>query len=383
MGISSKKRTTKETSSTTQNVTTQRTAPTWAEEPLKAFTGQVSGLLDRDPTDFVSGVDPLQARAGAAAAGLGGWRGGVASAMDAVQGAADGSIDRVGGASLLDNLGAYESRYQDAVRRAALTDFDADAGRTRAAQAAAGARNGAFGGSRYAVREAQTEGELSRARGALDANILDSGFRLSADLADRDASRRQAAAVANQGASAQDLARRLEAGGLFGNLANVDATNARADIGAQMDAGGVLRGIDTEQRQGQLGLLGAVADLLGKGQFDLFGGQTVNGLTNSSGTSTTKSSGSLMDQIGQAIQIAAIAASDVNLKRDIVTLGHDEAGRRWVSWRYLWEPDDHPPHVGVIAQELLQTDPDAVLVGPMGFLMVDYSKVEGATWRHS
>ena len=29
------------------------------------------------------------------------------------------------------------------------------------------------------------------------------------------------------------------------------------------------------------------------------------------------------------------------------------------------------------------TSPDAVFVGPFGFLAVDYSKLEGAPWRHS
>lgn len=470
MGLSnktSKKRETTQTR-TNENVTTTRTNPQWVTDALQKYTGGVTGLLDRNPTDFVAPANGLQTQAASAAAGLGGaWKSGLSQAADlATQAAAarlsptnvtagqvragsvgsrdvtTGTTDRINASSLLEGLDNYLNPVLSKVVDTTLNDFDVDAGRTRAAQAAAGARAGAFGGSRFGVREAQTEGELSRARASTDANLRYQAFDTAADLSDRDAARRQAAAVANQNANIADLGRladvdmsnadrtltadtsnrdailradtsnrdatlsadtsnadrlltantadldrMVDAGGLLANTANLAGANARDDVGTQMDAGSVMRDIDTETRQAPIGLLQAVGDLLGNGQFGLMNGTNVNGVTDATGTSTstTSSSPSLISQIGQAVQIAAQAAamSDVQLKRDIETLGYDDAGRRWVSWRYLWEPDDATPHRGVIAQEIRESDPEAVVTGPLGFLMVDYSKVESGAWRHS
>jgi hypothetical protein len=47
-------------------------------------------------------------------------------------------------------------------------------------------------------------------------------------------------------------------------------------------------------------------------------------------------------------------------------------GLAWYSYRYVW---DEPGTVrgGVMAQEVIQTRPDAVITHPLGFLMVDYA----------
>ncbi len=387
MGLSNKKSKTVEQSKTIQDVSTTRTNPAFVTDALTKFTGGVTDLLGKDPASFVSPANPLQTQAGAAAAGLGGWRAGLDAASGVAGDVAGASTGRVSGSSLLDGLDSYMSPYTQRVVDTTLADFDADAGRTRAAQAAAGVRNNAFGGSRFGVQEATTEGELARARATADAQLRDTAFNTGASLSGQDADRRQQASLANQQAEAADLSRRLSAGGLMGQLAEAAGAGARGDVATQMDAGGVLRGIDTEQRQAPIGLLGAVGDLLGQGQFGLMGGTNVHGLTDTTGNSTTTQDGGLMAKIGQAIQTAAAAAalagSDIRLKTDVETLGYDDKGRRWVSWRYLWEPEDATRHTGVMAQEILASDPDAVVVGPMGFLMVDYSKVEGGPWLHS
>lgn len=71
-------------------------------------------------------------------------------------------------------------------------------------------------------------------------------------------------------------------------------------------------------------------------------------------------------------------ASDRRIKRNITTLRHDAKGRRWVAFNYVWDEDDAPLREGVIAQEVRETDPDAVSTHPMGFLVVDYAKLEAA-----
>lgn len=69
---------------------------------------------------------------------------------------------------------------------------------------------------------------------------------------------------------------------------------------------------------------------------------------------------------------AAITASDVRLKKDISYSHTDAKGRRWWTYRYLWDADDAPLREGVMAQEMLDVAPWAVLTHPSGFLMVNY-----------
>lgn len=359
MGFSNKKTTTKETA------TTERTNPAWVTDALSGFTGKVSGLLDNNPDDYVAPANPLQTQAGAAAAGLGGWK-------DIAQGAT-GPTSRVTGSSLLTGLDDYMSPYRQDVVDTTLADFDANAGATRAAQAAAGARNSAFGGSRFGVAEAATEEGLGRARATADAALRDSMFNTGASLSNMDAGRRQEASIANQRAEAADLDRRLNAASLMGS-------GERSDAELQMGIGGALRDIDGEERQSELGLLGAVGGLLGEGQYGLFNG------SNSTGTSVSKTDPGLLANLGSAVKTAAGAAalfSDARTKTDVTTLGRDQRGRRWVSYRYLWEAPNAPLHTGVMAQEVRQSDPGVVITGPLGFLMVDYSKLEGAKWQAS
>lgn len=64
------------------------------------------------------------------------------------------------------------------------------------------------------------------------------------------------------------------------------------------------------------------------------------------------------------------APSDIRLKADVEPAGTRE-GHNWYTYRYVW---DEPGTVreGVMAQEVIQTRPDAVITHPLGFLMVDY-----------
>jgi hypothetical protein len=67
---------------------------------------------------------------------------------------------------------------------------------------------------------------------------------------------------------------------------------------------------------------------------------------------------------------AAITASDIRLKADIEPAG-ERNGHNWYKFRYVW---DEPGTVreGVMAQEVMQTHPEAVITHPLGFYMVNY-----------
>jgi hypothetical protein len=68
------------------------------------------------------------------------------------------------------------------------------------------------------------------------------------------------------------------------------------------------------------------------------------------------------------------AFSDERLKEDITPMGETFGGTPVYDYRYKWEPEG-THHVGVMAQEVEKTNPEAVKTHPSGYKMVDYSKV--------
>ena len=68
---------------------------------------------------------------------------------------------------------------------------------------------------------------------------------------------------------------------------------------------------------------------------------------------------------------ALIGASDIRLKRNIKRIGTHALGIGWYIFDYVWGERG----IGVMAQELLSVKPEAVLVHPSGYLMVDYARI--------
>lgn len=64
--------------------------------------------------------------------------------------------------------------------------------------------------------------------------------------------------------------------------------------------------------------------------------------------------------------------SDIRLKRDIAKVGQLDNGLGLYSYRYLWNDQ---VYVGVMAQEVIGVDRDAVITGADGFMRVDYTRL--------
>jgi alpha-tubulin suppressor-like RCC1 family protein len=77
-----------------------------------------------------------------------------------------------------------------------------------------------------------------------------------------------------------------------------------------------------------------------------------------------------------SLAATAAASSDIRLKTNIKLLGK-ENGHNVYSWDWNEDgkriADPKQPTVGVMAQELQETHPHLVELGPDGFLRVDYS----------
>jgi hypothetical protein len=77
---------------------------------------------------------------------------------------------------------------------------------------------------------------------------------------------------------------------------------------------------------------------------------------------------------------ARLCASDIRLKRDVVPLGRLGNGLGLYRYRYVW---GEQVYVGVMAQEVAASIPDAVMRGADGHLWVDYARLglRLATWE--
>lgn len=68
---------------------------------------------------------------------------------------------------------------------------------------------------------------------------------------------------------------------------------------------------------------------------------------------------------------AALGFSDRRLKENIKPIGEFN-GLKWYAYNYIWSPIEQ---IGVMAQDLIKTNPDAVHVLPSGYMVVDYGRL--------
>lgn len=382
---------TKTTSTQNSTQTTTPNAPSWVSPQVSTLAGKTTDLASQDPYSFVAGADPLQTQAAQGAAGLGQNQDSYGVANRLLTGLTGSGANTYNPAtvspnSILPNLDKYMSPYLKDVVSSSLAGFDFNAGQQQGQNALARANSDTFGGSGGDVQTAMSNAQMGRDRFGLQSGLLNQGFGAATSLASDDANRRQQAQLANQAAfnsagqfnatqNDDALSRQMQAA--LG-LVNVDQTgnaDQRSNIGLQGDMGGILQQIAQQRAGAPLSVNQAINGSYGSlvPATSLLTGQTSTGTA----TGTSKSSTSdPLGSLGKVAQIAATAAmfSDERLKEDIETIGHDAKGRRWVSYRYLWdEPDVR--HNGVIAQEVAKTDPHAVSRHESGYLMVNYGEL--------
>lgn len=172
----------------------------------------------------------------------------------------------------------------------------------------------------------------------------------------------------------QNLDRQLAASGLLANNATAAGNNARADLGSQMDVGNSIYGIDQANNASPYTNLAAYQSLL-DGYQPFVGQNAVGSETGlSNGTSTEKSSGGLLGKLASAAQIAGTIASfsDRRLKTDIRRVGHTDAGLPIYTYKYK---GSDVPQMGVIAQDVEATQPDALGPEVNGFKTVLYGEI--------
>ena len=250
------------------------------------------------------------------------------------------------------NIGQFMNPYTNMVTGQTLDSLERQRqmqANTTGAQASAA---GAFGGSRHGVADALTNEAFARQGAQTFGNLQQQGFNTALGAA-------QNQQQVQMGGAAQ-----------LGQLGN-----------QAFNTGQTIQQNQMQQGLMQQGLQQALIDAA-RGQYAGYTGAPTTGLQTQLGamgatpvpetTTQTKTPG-LFDYLSL---IGSAFASDQRLKTNIKSLGK-EKGVNIYSWDWNEDgkrvADPAQPTVGVMAQELQETHPHLVQLGPDGFLRVDYS----------
>lgn len=174
--------------------------------------------------------------------------------------------------------------------------------------------------------------------------------------------------LANQAATQNDYQRQLQAALGLSDIGAQSGANTRADVVLTGDLGAQQQAIDQAQRDAALRQLQATGQLYGVLPYGSLIGQNIT----SSGTSTSKQSGGLLNSLLSAAAMAsAFTPSDRRAKRDIERIGsHGPLGL--YRYNYIWDHPDRPKRTGVMADEVAIHVPEAL--GPVtdGYQTVRY-----------
>jgi len=241
------------------------TASQFAQRQAQAqqfdITQQSMGALRPE----VAGQDPLQTaayqQATAADYGLGAYQpyatkaGAAADAAGALTGTGAGAAGTAG------TIASYMSPYQQDVIDTTMTEFDEQAQRQKATQAAqALGTPGAFGGGREGVLQAQYATESDRQRAGLHAQMLEQGWQQGQSARQQDFRQQQALATQQSGLGTQAL------GNVQRQIAGLGTLGAaqQAQSQAELDASRQFAGMAVNEPQQRLGMLGqGVTGLMG------------------------------------------------------------------------------------------------------------------------
>lgn len=348
--------------------TTSTQLPSWLSANMRGISDKASSMLGADPASFYADPNPTIEAANTGALGLGGSNKYLDKAFTTLDLVGNYKSPKATAYSTLENLDAFMNPFTDQVVDTTLAGYDRQAGATRARSKGAEAATQAFNSSRAGIQSAELDALLDMNRAGTEAGLRKDAFNTGAGLAADEASRKTQVSMQN---AATNLAKQNQGLAIAQALAEMglaEQAGGRADIATQLAAGGLLYDIENAKAGAPLDVTSRLAAIQA-GIAPMF----------ATTTSTQKQSGgglgALLSGAGTLAQGAGalgLSFSDVRLKRNIETLGHDNKGRRWVDYAYIWDEPGSARHVGVIAQEIAGTDPGAVHAHESGFLMVDY-----------
>ena len=292
------------------------------------------------------------------------------------------------------DLSPYMNPYQQDVIDATMKQLGQarDAGIMSDNQRATAAS--AFGGTRQAVLNSLTNKDYLNTAGSTLAGLNSQNFTNAQNAAESDLARRFAAATGNQNAdlaaatanqnAAQGAAGiNLNAAGLLGDLSGQQQSSALTKAGLVSAVGDAQQQLQQQKDNAayqefmrQIGYPAQTQQIMDQA-LGLFPNviNSTSDKTESGGRSFLTGLLGGLGSLGQGLGAMGLKLSDGDLKHDVRTHHFDRRGRRWVTFRYDMAPTD--VHLGVIAQEVRETDPAAVHPTLFG-LAVDYDQLKDA-----
>jgi hypothetical protein len=271
-------------------------------------------------------------------------------------------------ASLLgQDIGAYQSPYQQQVIDLAMQDIQRQADIARGGAQERAIRAGAFGGSRSALLEAESQRPYAEQMARTSAGLRQAGFEQAQRAAEADVARQQQMAMF---APQFELQARQQQAGLLGGLQ-----------GQQLQQLGLLGQTGAQQQMLQQRAIDAQ-----RGEFQRalgYGPQQIGLLQAGMGTplvtttTTGKQKTGLGDILGTGAQLYAtkLMFSDKKLKENIKPIGTSKNGHKLYTWDWNDKAKElgvNDPTRGVIAQEVMKYMPEAVTKDANGYYMVNY-----------
>ena len=339
-------------SSSTQTVVQNPTIPDWLSTSFQNLATRAQGVSDRpynpavqkNVADFTP--DQLQAFSQVRAD-----QGIYQPYMDAATGYA-----QIGGSPIsAGQIANYSNPFQSQVIDATMANIQ----QNNAIQAnnlrGNAALQGGLGNDRLGVAQAELARNQNLATNQTLATLNAQNFNqaLGAAQGDRTAAQQAASQFANLGGNMQSMANR--------------------DAAALLQTGGLQQGLTQTQLDTTSGNIAqqeqypfATASWLG----GMLQGASPS-FTGSQQTSTTPGP-STLSQIAGLGMLGYGLLSDERAKENIEPIGQDFGGNTIYRFNYKGSPETE---IGYIAQEIAETNPEAVGVGPDGFLRVDYKDV--------
>ena len=345
--------------------------PAFQEAQFKELFGTARGMAQQPFIPYtgpmVSGFNPDQLRQFQATRGL--FETGMGyDPTKALQGLAQEQRPMTGqAASLLgQDIGAYQSPYQQQVIDLAMSDIQKQADIARGGAQERAIRAGAFGGSRSALLESESQKPYAEQMARTAAGLRQSGFEQAQAAAERDVARQQQMQMF---APQFELQARQQQAGLLGGL----QTGQLQGLGLLGQTGAQQQQLQQRAIEAQRGEFQRALDYP-RQQIGLL--QAGMGTPLISQTTTGQQKTGSGDVLGTAAQLAGMYfLSDEELKDNIKPIGKSENGHNL----YTWEWNDKAkklgitdPTTGVLAQEVMKYMPEAVSKHANGYYMVNY-----------
>lgn len=342
----------------------------WAQAQIESVLGPAKDLLSGVTAQPYGGplgaeLDPLQHQATQMAQNnIGAGQGQLGQATGIASGVGSYTPQNVTAGTIAGtDLSAYMNPWTDSVINSGLDKLNRAREMSIVGNSQA-AGPGAWGGSRHGVADSLTNENFLDQAGSFISNLLSGGYDRATTLAGQDIGNTLNASLANQNAGLQGAGLNLNAADSLAGFGQQQQNMGLADVNAINTLGQQAQGTTAQNNQLNyeewlrqqnlpIELAGAYGSLLGG----------IPAIVDN------KSKGS---QSGTSASVG-FKYSDARLKRDVEHVLTDAKGRHWFDFRYVWQDDDEPKQRGVMAQQILKTDPHAVTTDPAsGYLKVDY-----------